>query len=558
MINSSFEQISNLQYCLKNARREIQAFKSGEKYVQMEQAYKMMMRRYERQIRKLQCELAAAHRETIAVRNIWMQTCEDVLSEKEHEHLYMQKELEKMKKRVLQAEADLVKEKAKNAELRKHNYEVETALEEEKGKNLKLTAQLNRDYENSSIPSSQSRKAKKKIQNSRECSGRKPGGQPGHKGYKRKRQEPTNSVTLPPAEEILNDPDYKKTDKVIRKQMVGLRVLLNVDEYLADVYYNSKTGEYYHAPFPEGVVNEVNYEGSIKAFLYLLNNECCVSIDKCSRFLSDLTAGKLKISKGMINKLGKEFAEKTRTEQKELFARIQASPVMHTDFTNARENGKSAQVFVCATPHGEVMYFARQKKGHEGIKGTPVEDYFGILVHDHDLTFYSYGSDHQECLSHILRYLKDSMQNEPDRTWNKEMHKLLQEMIHEANQLEAGQKCSDIQISGFEKRYQDILAKAKEEYEYEPASKYYPDGYNLYKRLDKYSKNHLLFLHDPRIPHNNNEAERRLRNYKRKQKQAVSFRCFDSIDYFCQGMSMLVLMRQKEENVFDRTSEIFG
>ena len=75
----------------------------------------------------------------------------------------------------------------------------------------------------------------------------------------------------------------------------------------------------------------MNYDGSIKAFLYLLNNECCVSIDKCSRFLSDLTAGKLKISKGMINSLGKEFAEKTEAEQKELFARIQASPVMHTD-----------------------------------------------------------------------------------------------------------------------------------------------------------------------------------------------------------------------------------
>ena len=76
--------------------------------------------------------------------------------------------------------------------------------------------------------------------------------------------------------------------------------------------------------------------------------------------------------------------------------------------------------------------------------------------------------------------------------------------------------------------------------------------------MDKYAKNHLLFLHDPRVPHNNNEAERRLRNYKRKQKQAVSFRSHDSIDFFCQGMSMLVLMRQKEENVFDRVSAIFG
>ena len=32
--------------------------------------------------------------------------------------------------------------------------------------------------------------------------------------------------------------------------------------------------------------------------------------------------------------------------------------------------------------------------------------------------------------SHVLRYLKDSIDNEPERTWNKEMRSLVQEMIH--------------------------------------------------------------------------------------------------------------------------------
>ena len=51
------------------------------------------------------------------------------------------------------------------------------------------------------------------------------------------------------------------------------------------------------------------------------------------------------------------------------------SPVMHTDCTNAKVNGKSAHVFVCATPDGKALYFAREKKGHEGVKGTVTEDY---------------------------------------------------------------------------------------------------------------------------------------------------------------------------------------
>ena len=150
-------------------------------------------------------------------------------------------------------------------------------------------------------------------------------------------------------------------------------------------------------------------------------------------FLSDLTGGKLNISKGMISRLNREFALKTDPERRSAYADMLLSPVMHTDCTNARENGKSCQVYVYATPDGKALYFAREKKGHEGVKGTVTEDYQGILVHDHDITFYNYGADQQECLAHVLRYLKASIENEPDRTWNKKMHALVQEMVHFRN-----------------------------------------------------------------------------------------------------------------------------
>ena len=114
-------------------------------------------------------------------------------------------------------------------------------------------------------------------------------------------------------------------------------------------------------------------------------------------------------------------------------------------------------------------------------------------------------------------------------------------------------------ISEFEKRYQAVLERARKEYEEIPAGDYYKDGYNLFLRMEKYIQNHLLFLHDPRVPATNNEAERLLRNYKRKQAQAVTFRSFESIDYLCQCMSMLILMRREEPtNIFDRVSRIFG
>lgn len=71
----------------------------------------------------------------------------------------------------------------------------------------------------------------------------------------------------------------------------------------------------------------------------------------------------------MINNLCQSFAEKTESQRKELFRDMLLSPVMHTDCTNARVNGESSYVFVCAVPDGGVLYLpgtkgTRWNKGH--------------------------------------------------------------------------------------------------------------------------------------------------------------------------------------------------
>lgn len=141
-----------------------------------------------------------------------------------------------------------------------------------------------------------------------------PGGQPGHEGHRRKKQPPTSTQILPPPQKVLDDPSFRKTGRTIFKQQIGLKVFLEVKEYVADIYYNPKTNEYSHSPFPEGLVNEVNYAGNIKALLYLLNTECNISIDKCRKLLSDLTGGQLNISKAMINGLAAEFSKRFEEE----------------------------------------------------------------------------------------------------------------------------------------------------------------------------------------------------------------------------------------------------
>ena len=319
MASSSYwiNEMNTLECRLKAAIHKIADFESGDAYVQLLKSKNEIVSHYLKEIRNLERALAEARIETVKVRDMWFETFEEI--EKEHEKAIgsLQKKLDQMEKRALAAEA--ARDKALDDLTAAHRkyYEIATELEDEKGRNLKLHAQINRDYENSSIPSSRSVNHKK-ISNSREKSGRKPGGQPGHPHHARKMQTPTEVVHLDPPEEILTDTDFKPTGKEIVKQLVNIHMVIDVKEYHADVYYNSKTGEHAHAAFPEGVVDDVNYGGSVKGFLYLLNNDCCTSIDKCRRFLSDLTSDRLNISKGMINKLSRTFAEKSDAEFKKL------------------------------------------------------------------------------------------------------------------------------------------------------------------------------------------------------------------------------------------------
>lgn len=553
----SFERVTTLQYELKAAQRQLASFKSGQKFVTMKKEHEQECRRLERQIKSLQEELHRLRLEQLYARQQWFESTDDMQAEYERQIRTLQAENARLYERSIKAEAQRDAAYDKITEMRRETYQLAAELEEEKGKNQKLIAQISKDFENSSLPSSAQSIRKKKIPNNREATGRKPGGQPGHPGHGRKKQTPTRIVLLQPSQEILNDPDFRKTNRTLTKQLVNVEVCLNVMEYQADTYRNSRTGELYHAQFPDGVVDEVNYGSSVRAFLFLLNNDCCVSIDKCRDFLKNLTGGKLDISKGMISKLSQEFAEKSEPLRKSAASELFLYPVMHTDCTNARVNGQNAYVFVCAAPDGPALYYAREVKGHAGVAGTLIEDYQGILIHDHEKTFYRYGTAHQECLAHVLRYLKGSMENEPERTWNKDMRSLLQEMIHYVNGLESGAGRDPEKLLEYETRYDQILERALAEYADVPCSDYYRDGFNLATRLKGYRDSHLLFLHDSRIPATNNLAERLLRNIKRKQNQAVSLRSNKSLEFLCDSMSVLFLMRQEDGNLYDKVSAVF-
>ena len=165
---------TSLSYQLQAARRELASFRSGEAYQKLRADYEGIIREKDIAIKKLQKERDGFPFSRKKITKQWMDVLEDVRKEYE-------KEIERLKKTIAELLDMVVSLKNRNCELDEKRkkalsdyYEAAVKLEEAQGLIVKLTAQVNHNYENSSMPSSKCID-RKKIVNNREKTGRRPG-----------------------------------------------------------------------------------------------------------------------------------------------------------------------------------------------------------------------------------------------------------------------------------------------------------------------------------------------------------------------------------------------
>ena len=559
-IGRDFEQVSALQLIVRAQARRIADLEGGAAYAAEVERRKSLQREYEARIRRLERELEKSHGDYRRKLRGWFDVFEAARAECERERdkavAHAMRTAAALEERALRAERKRDELADALTQERRLSRERDARIEELEGRVAKLTAQVNRDFENSSVPSSMQVVRKKRVPNTREATGRRPGAQPGHPHHPRKKPEPTNRVEIPDPGGWEGDPDLYKTEETISKTLVSARLVVEATEYVAGVWRSRSTGGRAHAPFPAGLADEVTYDASVKALAFLLNNECCASLPKTAAFLREASAGALSMSVGMISGLAAEFSAKSEAERAEALSSLMSSPVMHVDFTGANVGGDAAQVLILANGQASMMV-AREHKGHKGVAGTPLAGYVGCAVHDHDVTFYSYGSSHQECMQHNIRYLVGSTQNEPHLTWNAQMLEHVRSMIHWRNSLKPGEAPDAEDVEAMVARYDEILALAEAEYAEHPPTKYYTEGYNLFVRLRAYRESQLRFLAHLEVPPDNSLCERLARVFKRKQHAAIAFRSFEGLAYACEALATVNNMRLAGKDVFSEVQSIF-
>lgn len=550
----------NSQLKIKALNDRVKALESGKAYADIKRRMDLQRARYERELSRKDAEIAALHRQVVNNRDMWFGIFKD-LQDEHH------KKLKAMEELILDLCSDAYSRTVKISELqeklRKKMNELTVSREEtqeQKDINQKLQSVINMDFKNSSVPSSCS-PFRDKIPNNREKTDRLPGGQPGHVGHRRPHfEKPDEVIMIEDDPEIVGNPDYYPVEGengLIRKQVIGIRMIPYVTEYVSRVYRSHSTGARYHAAFPEGIILDSTYDESIRSLIFMMKNHLNVAEAKIREFISDFTNGMLHPSRGMINSINREFSAKTEEERKAIFAKLATANVLYTDFTNVRHNGKLKNVLV-VTDKEDVLYYFRDTKGDAAIKDTPLEYFTNILVHDHASVFFHYGTEHQDCGTHKMRRAIGVSENEPELTWHMKMHDLLKEMNTVRNKAE-GKHLSEEQIMEFEKRYDEILEIAEKEYYDNPPGEYYRKGINLATEMKEYKKEMLLFLHNPEVDFTNNVSENNARKIKRHIVAMGTFRGSgnESGEAYCASMSVLQSTREKGENVVKTVRDIF-
>lgn len=409
-----------------------------------------------------------------------------------------------------------------------------------------LTAILNKNSRNSSMPPSSDGYKKPAPASLREKSGKKAGGQSGHKGsgFKFSRQpdetvehKPCQCASCPHAGECVGkvqDTRYN-IDIEIATKMTAHKVLA----YDCPL----RNGEKLQGEFPSELHSTIQYGNNVAALAVALNTRGMVSIDRTHELLSSVFG--VPISTGTIQTMLKRCSNLVTNAVSEIKARVTSLKLAHCDETGIRVGSKLQ--WVHSFSDSKWSYLAVEpKRGKDGMDKIGIlPEFRGLIVHDSWMPYYRFeGLRHALCCAHILRELTFVYEN-TGQVWSEAMIKLLIEMKNAKDELlsKKGSRFSQEQLKTFLDRYDIVLQEAlvlnpvPEETSGKRGRKKRGKTRALIDRLIEHKAEVCRFADEFEVPFDNNQAERDLRMLKVKQKVSGCFRTKEGADDFMSIMT---------------------
>ena len=402
-----------------------------------------------------------------------------------------------------------------------------------------LKRRLGQNSQNSSKPPSSDGYAKPKPKSRRERSGKKRGGQKGHAGV-------NMEVPHEPDEILQHLPEKCQGCPHLKSCQENDNFVCTESRYVVDVEIHTKVTEHQtvsptncplkeqvgSAQFPQDVKAHVQYGDSVTVLAGLLSTYGAISYERIHVILGSLMG--VSLSTGtLVNMVGR-CADKIGPTLEEIRSLLTRSPVNHYDETGIRVNGRL--YWVHNSSSADYTYQTLHKKrGSEGIDDNGVlRDSSGVAVHDcWGSYWYIDGVEHALCCAHLLRELEGILENAPTHTWAQEFLELLLRMKAQKERDLAcnRENAGTYHLHKFSREYDRIMQRADTQCPSPPVPIEKRRGRKklgkeraLLERLKEFKESVSRFFTDYRVPFDNNQAERDLRNLKTKSKVSGCFR----------------------------------
>ena len=371
---------------------------------------------------------------------------------------------------------------------------------------------------NSSVPPSKDENRAKKNQSLRKKSGKKTGGQFGHKGHTLKMVENPDRV-------IDHIPDIcdgcgksladHQSQSIVKRQVVEIPP---IRPFFVEHRSHSKEcacGHINKATFPIGVHSPIQYGSNIEDLIAYLSVGQYMSYKRIASFCKDVLH--IPISQGSIKNMLNRVTRKSLPTYEKIRQTMQSSTEVGVDETSAKLNGDKWWFWVWQnmlatfiTASDNRAFRTIEEHFPDGFENAVLgSDRYGAQLKTHALT-------HQLCISHLLRELNYLIE-----LTDSSVVKRFRLLLYDSLALKKQMKDQDYSGSNINRSY--IRKKTFEILESDLSDEH-KKVQTLFKSLNKYRDYIYEFLYYKHVPPDNNGSERAIRNVKVKQKVSTMFK----------------------------------
>jgi transposase len=429
-----------------------------------------------------------------------------------------------------------------------------------------LEARLNKDSHNSHQPPSSDGPAKRHRHRSlRKQSGKKSGGQAGHPGVTRALVDDPDTV-VPHVPTVCAgcgaSLESAPTIGQDRRQVIEIPPPRpEVTEHQAAHKACPRCQTVTVGEFPPDVTQPVQYGPRTKATAVYLQIYQLLPYERTVEALGDLFG--VYPSEGTLTSVQSLAYTRLASVEQAIREALRQADVAHVDETGIRVAGHSAWVHVMSTAR-LTFYAHHAKRGRKAFEAIGLLlGFVGRRVHDAWAPYLSLAGLYALCNAHLLRELI-GLHEETAQLWMQALIKLLLSMkaAVEAARAAGLTALTPKQCAGYEAAYtrflnEGLLANPPSPPTGKRGRPKQTPARNLLERLGTHRVAILAFLHDFRVPFDNNQAERDLRMLKVKQKVSGCFRSPEGADHFCRIRGYISTLRKQGSSILDGLTSVF-